>query len=160
MKCLLLNNAYEFLELITIRKAIKHIINEKVEVMHLWDEEDKFSPATIRLKKYVKPRLRNLKCTRENIFKRDGYRCQYCKFAPANSKELEMEHIIPSSLGGKTSFQNCVTACHSCNCHKANRTPDQVGFKLIKEPKIPKFSFEYLLRQGPYFPDWDIYVPK
>lgn len=159
-KCLLLNSSYEYLEIISMRKAIKHIINGKVEIIDLWDQHDRFSPAILRLKHYVRPHVKRVKCTRETLFKRDGYRCMYCGHAPANYKELEMDHIIPSSLGGKTSFQNCVTSCRACNLHKGNKNLNQVGFKLLREPKVPKFSFEFLVKSEFYFPAWDHYLPK
>lgn len=77
------------------------------------------------------------KFSRANLFRRDKNMCQYCgqKFP---TEEFQMEHVIPRSQGGKTTWQNIVLACGKCNAKKDNKTPIQAGMRLIRPPRIPK----------------------
>ena len=93
----------------------------------------------MRLKKYVSPRKSTrLKFSRENIYIRDNYTCQYCtkEFPP---KELTLDHVVPASKLGRKDWTNVVTACRACNHRKANRTPLGAGMPLLNEPKIPSW---------------------
>ena len=81
--------------------------------------------------------LREMKFNRQNLFERDGYRCQYC----GNSfvaKELNMDHVVPRDRGGKTSWENVVTSCIRCNSRKGNRDPNEAGMFLLREPVRPR----------------------
>lgn len=93
-------------------------------------------PEVIQLTSYDKLSIPKSNFSRRNLFKRDKYRCQYCNCHPGTT-ELTVEHVIPKSRGGETSWTNCTTACVECNSRKANRTPEEAGMKLIKEPKKP-----------------------
>jgi 5-methylcytosine-specific restriction endonuclease McrA len=77
--------------------------------------------------------------SRRNLYRRDGYACQYCgRNRPAS--ELSIDHVLPRSRGGRTTWENCVLACVRCNSKKADRTPREVGFRLLKAPKKPTWS--------------------
>jgi 5-methylcytosine-specific restriction endonuclease McrA len=93
-------------------------------------------PEVILLSKYE--RLPKLTChfSRRNLYKRDDCTCQYCGIKPG-TKELTIDHVVPSSRGGKSTWENCVLACVDCNRKKANRLPHEAGMKLAKEPKQP-----------------------
>ena len=83
-----------------------------------------------------------MKFSRRQLWKRDNNTCQYCGCRPGTS-ELNIDHIIPKSQGGKTTWENCVIACIKCNTHKANRTPSQAKMKFFNpdyKPTKPKFS--------------------
>lgn len=75
---------------------------------------------------------------RRNIFIRDDQTCQYCG-SRLKSEKITIDHIVPKSMGGRTSFDNCVIACSGCNTRKANRTPAEAGMKLLKQPKTPRW---------------------
>lgn len=98
-------------------------------------------PHIIALKTYSRLfyKEKGVTYSRENIFERDGFRCAYClnKFS---AKELSIDHILPVSRSGPTSYENCVSACKPCNNRKANRTPEQAGMPLLIKPTIPKWS--------------------
>lgn len=81
---------------------------------------------------------REVKFSRQNIFSRDGHKCVYCgqKF---KRDELTLDHIIPRSKGGHTTWDNTVSSCFSCNQKKADRTPNEAGMHLKIEPKKPKW---------------------
>lgn len=77
-----------------------------------------------------------VKLCRRNIYERDGYTCQYCG-KHSTSKDLNLDHVVPKSKGGKTSWKNIVTSCISCNSRKGNRTPKEANMSLLKKPVKP-----------------------
>ena len=94
-------------------------------------------PRVIRLLFYDRLPRQSVKFNRRNIFARDGNRCQYCgkKFP---TPELSLDHIVPRTLGGKSTWTNIVCACTACNVRKGGRTPEQARMKLIQKPEKPK----------------------
>lgn len=96
-------------------------------------------PRVIRILTYDKMPPRTIRLTRRNVYSRDSNTCQYCgkKFKTEN---LNLDHVIPKSKGGKNSWDNIVCSCIDCNSKKANRTPREAGMKLIKKPKTPKHN--------------------
>ena len=83
--------------------------------------------------------------SRRNIFKRDHYACQYCGVQPAVD-ELSIDHVLPRSQGGMSTWENCVLACLACNTRKADRTPAQAGMRLRKQPVRPQWKPLYAAR--------------
>jgi 5-methylcytosine-specific restriction endonuclease McrA len=94
-------------------------------------------PRVIRLQDCTRPPRQDLKFTRKNILARDGNRCQYCGRKFPVSK-LSLDHVVPRSRGGRTTWTNVVTACAECNSRKGGRLPDEVGMKLIRPPRAPR----------------------
>lgn len=95
------------------------------------------SPAVAVLTKPVGSMKRGIKFSRINVYTRDGYACQYCgnKYSATH---LNYDHLIPRQRGGKTTWENIVTACYECNEKKANRTPEEAGMKVKRVPYKPK----------------------
>jgi len=95
-------------------------------------------PDVIALKLYDRLPTTEVKFSRRNIYEHYEYRCCYCgkKFA---SSELNLEHVIPRSRGGKTGWSNIVTACIPCNLKKADRLPHEAGMLLLIKPCKPKW---------------------
>jgi len=116
-------------------------------------------PDILTLTRYDRLPKRDVKFSRENVFARDNFICQYCgkKF---KKKDLTVDHIIPKCFGGKGTWDNIVTACNKCNSRKDNKTPEQVGMKLIHQPKEPRwFSPLYKLSQKPNMrPGWEKFL--
>jgi 5-methylcytosine-specific restriction endonuclease McrA len=77
--------------------------------------------------------------SRRNLYRRDGLRCQYCN-SDHSTSDLSIDHVMPRSRGGKTSWENCVLACVRCNTKKANRTPKESGLPLRRKPRRPSWS--------------------
>jgi len=104
-------------------------------------------PRIIRLLFYDRLPRTNVKFTRRNIYARDSSRCQYCgkKFP---TSELSLDHIVPRSRGGVSSWTNIVCCCIKCNVRKGGRTPDQAHMRLIRRPVKPKRSPMIALRLG------------
>lgn len=93
-------------------------------------------PRIILLHEYDRFPRRDVKFTRLNIFERDEYTCQYCGERPEKNR-LNLDHVLPRSRGGETSWTNVVCSCIHCNSRKADRTPEQAGMRLKKEPSKP-----------------------
>lgn len=96
-------------------------------------------PRVIRLLTFDKLPKQTVKFNRRNIFARDNNQCQYCgkKFP---TTELSLDHVVPRSQGGVSSWENIVCACVSCNVRKGGRTPREAGVTLIRKPEKPKRS--------------------
>jgi len=139
---LLLNITYEPLKVINWKKAITLLLLNKVEVLEEYGQEIhsvSFTlklPAVVRLLKMVKRHRTPVKFSRQNIYARDKYRCQYCgsKHPP---EELTYDHVIPKFRGGKTKWENIVTCCIRCNRQKGGRSPREAGLRLVRKPLRP-----------------------
>lgn len=93
-------------------------------------------PSIIKVNKYVNTAFYKVPFSRENVYKRDNYECVYC--GSDNFKTLTLDHVHPTSKGGKNTFENVVTACRKCNGEKADLTLEEYG-KEIPEPKRPHY---------------------
>ncbi len=99
------------------------------------------------------PRAR-VRFSRHNIYLRDGNRCQYCGRGFQRA-ELNLDHVIPRSRGGITTWENVVCSCVACNLRKGGRTPDEASMKLLRTPARPKWSpFHRLGSKRPSHQDW------
>lgn len=96
-------------------------------------------PDVISLRSFDGLPKSDVKFTRRNIYEHYSYKCAYCgrKFS---TSELNLEHVIPRSRGGKTDWSNVVTSCIPCNLRKGNRLPDEASMKLLVKPTKPQWS--------------------
>jgi len=146
---LVLNADYRPHALVTWQEAIGYLVRGVATVVEEYTDWDVRSPSVtikvpsvIVLLKYVVFRQR-VKFNRANIYARDNYQCQYCGKKAGSGKKLKIkdltfDHVIPRSVGGKTSWDNIATACQSCNSKKADKTPRQACMTLMQEPYQPK----------------------
>jgi 5-methylcytosine-specific restriction endonuclease McrA len=96
-------------------------------------------PRIIRLLFYDRLPRSEVKFNRRNIYARDKNSCQYCgKRFPTT--ELSLDHVVPKTAGGKSSWGNMVCACTKCNVKKGGRTPKEAGMTLIQKPAQPKHN--------------------
>jgi 5-methylcytosine-specific restriction endonuclease McrA len=93
-------------------------------------------PRVIQLVYYDRLPRREVRFTRRNIFFRDRNRCQYCGGTFAQ-RRLNLDHVVPLSRGGASSWENVVCACIECNSRKGCRTPDEAGMRLVRPPRRP-----------------------
>ena len=126
-----------FLDRVTIVSNYERVIRSPSFNMKL--------PSVIALKHFVSPHL-NPNFTRFNVFLRDKFSCQYC----GSGDELTFDHLLPRSRGGKTNWENVVTACSNCNVQKGGRLLANSGMLLQKKPFQP--STEDLHKNGKNFP--------
>jgi 5-methylcytosine-specific restriction endonuclease McrA len=162
---LLLSNGYEPLKIISWKKAIVLVFLEKVEVVEAYAEKVRAPsaeyplPAVVRLHRYVRYLPQRVKFSRQNLFFRDNYTCQYCH-KPHPPGQLTYDHVVPRSFGGQTSWTNIVTACKRCNHRKGNKHLHQVNFKLLRDPVEPKWMplFSPLIHSDATPPVWREYL--
>jgi 5-methylcytosine-specific restriction endonuclease McrA len=94
-------------------------------------------PRVVRLLAYDRLPKQQLHLNRRNVLARDGHRCQYCaRHLPTH--QLSIDHVIPRSRGGVTSWENVVCACLPCNIRKGGRTPHEARMKLVRRPAKPQ----------------------
>ncbi|MBN1393564.1 MAG: HNH endonuclease [Pirellulales bacterium] len=111
-------------------------------------------PRVIRLLRYDRLPKHKLNLNRRNVLARDGHTCQYCgrKFA---TLQLSIDHVVPRSRGGETTWENVVCACLACNVKKGGRTPKEAHMKLIHPPVRPKRNPLLLLKlNNPKYESW------
>ncbi len=115
-------------------------------------------PRVIQLLHYDRVPRREVRFTRRNIFFRDRNRCQYCGRVFAQH-ELNLDHVVPLSRGGASTWENVVCACIACNGRKGSRTPHEAGMLLVRTPKRP--AGHPILRAGwigPRYEEWRTFL--
>ena len=140
-RVLVLNATYEPINVCTIRRAAVLLLKEKAEIIEHaeWElRSESLSlprPVVIRLVTYVRvPRdTHRRKITRRAVFARDRWTCQYC----GSRTSLTVDHVVPRSKGGHSSWDNIVTSCAPCNRRKGDAMLRQAGMKLIRQPSSP-----------------------
>jgi 5-methylcytosine-specific restriction endonuclease McrA len=96
-------------------------------------------PEIVLLTQYDAFPRRKVTFSRRNIYRRDRHTCQYCGARPP-VEELSVDHIVPRSRGGRSTWANCVLSCLRCNRRKANRTVEESGLHLIRQPAEPTWT--------------------
>ncbi|MDP3768866.1 MAG: HNH endonuclease [Dehalococcoidia bacterium] len=154
---LVLDHAFRPHRVVSWQTAVTMLFGDKVEVVESYDNELRAvsivikMPAVVRLLSRVRGEKRAVRFSRLNVLTRDRYACQYCGRTPG-VRHLNYDHVVPRSLGGKTTWTNIVMACFACNGHKANRTPEQAGMQLRRAPVKPTSLPIPMLRLDPAMP--------
>lgn len=160
-KTLVLNLDYNPISVCTVQRAFLLVFLQKAELvrenlaeqLHTIDTTFPM-PSVIKLKRYVHVPYKGVILTRENIFRRDRYQCQYC----GNKKDLTLDHVVPKAKGGKTSWTNLVTACKRCNSKKGDFLPEEVGFKLEIRPFRPSYVMFLRDFSGYEYEEWQPFL--
>jgi len=162
-KVLILNQDYTALTICSVQKAFILVYLKKAELVN---EANGFQlrsinhsfpmPSIIRLYKYVHLPFKGVMLSRQNIFKRDGNRCQYC----GSTFDLTLDHVLPSSRGGRSSWDNLITACKKCNSKKGDFTPEEANMQLDRKPFKPSFIMFLRDFSGHIDDDWKPYLSK
>ena len=141
-KVLVLNQDYSALSVCSVPKAFLLVYMQKADLVahsptHVLRtvSEAYPMPTVVRLRRYIHLPYRGVMMTRQNIFKRDGNRCQYC----GTHDNLTLDHVLPKSRGGKTNWDNLATACKRCNSRKGDYTPEEAAMPLRQRPLPPVF---------------------
>lgn len=169
-RVLLLNSSYEPLGAITIKKAVGLMmrgvahgvdgIAAKLRTPNTIYEV----PSVLRLKYYRNVPHRTVSWSRNKVLRRDNYTCIFCGARPGDKRkgkvlrrsDFTLDHLIPVSKGGRNTWGNTACACYWCNHRKADRTPNEAGMKLLREPKRPRTN--YFVLGGEIPSEWRIYV--
>lgn len=141
-RVLVLNQDFSPISICTIQRAFLLVFLEKADLVSksngtlIRSVRESFPmPSVIKLKRFVHIPYKGVVLTRQNIFKRDGFTCQYC----GTTKDLTLDHVIPKAKGGKTTWKNLVTACKRCNSRKGDFTPEEAGLKILNRPFKPNY---------------------
>lgn len=141
-RVLVLNYDYSPITVCTVQRAFLLVYLEKAEMLAginghvLRSISQTFPmPAVIRLGRYINVPYKGVVLSRQNVFRRDGFECQYC----GSSKELTLDHVVPRSKNGKSCWTNLVTACKRCNTRKGDYTLEKAGLKLRRQPEKPSY---------------------
>lgn len=142
--CVILNGDYSYLNTVSWQKAIKLMVKGKATVIKYTEVVVKTAeyvivkiPAVMKLIKIIRTIYRTkVPFSKKNVMIRDGFMCQYC----GTVKALTIDHVTPVSRGGKSTFENCVTACKCCNNKKSNRLPSEMHMYLKKRPVSPTIA--------------------
>jgi 5-methylcytosine-specific restriction endonuclease McrA len=163
-RVLVLNATYEPLSIVSVQRAVVLLLKEKAELVEAAAERLHASrtsfpvPLVIRLVYFVRvPHPVALAPTRRSVVVRDNFTCQYCGDTPGRGL-LTLDHIVPRSKGGQTSWENVVAACRACNMRKGDRTPEQAGMALRKKPGRPHYVAFLLLSEAGPRDIWKKYV--
>jgi len=114
-------------------------------------------PKIIVLLKYNKIPKIKVKLTRRNLLIRDNYTCQYTG-KKVTMKDATVDHVLPKSRGGKTVWDNVVTACFEINIKKGNKTPEESGLQLSSKPKKPIWSLKYTKHISKIYKIWKKFI--
>jgi 5-methylcytosine-specific restriction endonuclease McrA len=118
-----------------VSKAMKAVGESLIRSQHLAI----VPPEVVVLTAYEGRGERSVVFSRKNIFKRDRYTCQYCGKQPG-PEELTIDHVMPRSRGGTSTWENCLLACVECNKRKADKTPEEAKMPPRKAPKKPSWK--------------------
>jgi 5-methylcytosine-specific restriction endonuclease McrA len=161
---LVLNASYEPLRLVTVRRAVILLLQEKAELVEAIERQLRAgsyacdTPLVIRLIRYVAiPRRMRLPFSRRGVIMRDRETCQYCGDQPGRA-QLTLDHVVPRSQGGRSEWENVVSACYVCNHRKGGRTPNQAGMALISAPHQPHYAAFVLLGELERHHVWSKYA--
>lgn len=145
MDTLVLDHTYRPISRVSWQKAFGWMWTNRVEVVETYANKVIRSasqswpmPSIVRFVHKVRGYFRKgVKFNRKNVYLRDKGRCQYCS-VKVRYDDFTYDHVIPSSKGGRTRWENIVVSCLSCNQRKADRTPEQAGMRLLRKPERPK----------------------
>ncbi|MFU8887495.1 MAG: HNH endonuclease [Trueperaceae bacterium] len=164
-RVLILNASYEPLHVCSVKRAITLLMQEVAERVLDGDRVLRTPtlvvpvPSVIRLRRYVRrPHRQRVAFNRKNVFRRDDHSCQYCG---ARGHDLTLDHVLPRSRGGPTSWENVVACCRRCNASKRDRTPEEARMSLRRRPRAPTFMFTSAYGVLPDVdPAWEAYLPS
>jgi 5-methylcytosine-specific restriction endonuclease McrA len=137
---LVLNSTYEPMNVCSLHRAVVLLLKGKAETIEASTSQMRSerssltAPAVIRVLTFVRlPHADGKRISRRAILARDGFKCQYC----GSTRHLTLDHIIPRSRGGGSSWENVVTSCEPCNVRKGACLPHEVGMWPSRKPRPP-----------------------
>jgi 5-methylcytosine-specific restriction endonuclease McrA len=162
-RVLVLNATYEPINVCTVRRATVLLLKDRAEIVErgrsaLHSESVTVPrPIVIRLVTYVRiPRdAHRRKITRRAVFARDRWTCQYCGGVRGT---LTVDHVIPRSKGGPSSWENIVTCCAPCNRRKGDKLPKKAGMALLTDPRPPHPQVFVHVASSSIHPAWEQYL--
>ena len=137
---LVLNATFEPINITAVRRALVLLLKGVAQAEELNHAEIHSAsnavrvPSVIRLLAYRHIPQQTRALSRKNILLRDRNTCQFCgKVFPAS--DLTLDHVVPRSRGGRSSWENLVACCYQCNNSKGDRSPEEAGLQLVRRPR-------------------------
>ncbi len=159
-QALVLNATYEPLCVVSTRRALVLVLDEKADLLHATErmfrsEHVSFDePSVVRLRHFVRvPYQARVALNRRAVFARDGHRCQYCGDSAEN-----IDHVIPKSRGGLHAWDNVVASCRPCNARKRDHMLEESGMRLRRPPTVPRQRTFILVASGAIRSEWEQYL--
>ncbi len=137
---LVLNASYEPINVCAARRALVLVLKgvaaaEEMSALRVHSARAAIKlPSVIQLLEYRRIPHQSRALSRKNILMRDRYTCQYCH-RTLQSADLTLDHVVPRSRAGESTWENLVACCHACNNRKGSRTPEEAGMKLVRLPR-------------------------
>lgn len=161
MRTLVLNAGYEPLAIVSFKRALVLVMNDKATVIErveddpVWGTRGVYDrPAVIILTRYVRvPASRRVPVTRRGVLRRDDHRCGYC-----GKSASTIDHVLPRSRGGADSWENLVACCLRCNNLKSDRTPQEMRWHLRFTPRPPHGTAWTVRGSERSDPRWEPYL--
>jgi 5-methylcytosine-specific restriction endonuclease McrA len=160
-KVLVLNADYTAMGIVSVPKAFLLVFLNKADLIAESSQDVLRTvnttfplPSIIRLHRYINIPRKGVMLTRQNVFRRDGNKCQYC----GTHDDLTLDHVLPKSKGGRTSWDNLITACRRCNSNKGHQTPEEAQMPLQYKPFKPSFLMFIRDCSGPLDEVWKPYL--
>lgn len=161
MRTLVLNAGYEPLGVVSFKRALTLVLNNKATVLEqsidrtVRSTTQEFElPSVILLQRYVRiPSSRIIPVSRRGVLRRDNHKCAYCGRG-ANT----IDHVYPKSRGGRDTWDNLVACCLKCNNAKSDRTLAEIGWQLRFVPRMPSGSIWTVRGAERLEPEWDDYL--
>ena len=160
-RVLVLNQDYSPITVCSAERAFVLIYQQKAELLHEDPERVMRTvsrnfpmPSVIRLQQYIYIPFKSVLLSRQNVFKRDRMQCQYC----GSKKDLTLDHVLPKSRGGNSTWFNLTTACKKCNSLKGDRTPEEAEMPLRSQPFRPSYIMFVRNFSGFTSEDWLQYL--
>lgn len=180
--CLVLNRSYIPVSITTVRRAFCLLSKGHVKAvgpdfrpytMAEWLEVEPdptafvstprrtiASPRVVVLVTFDRLPRREVKFSRRNVALRDNHTCAYCG-ARGRADEMNLDHVVPVSRGGRSSWDNVVLSCYGCNSRKDNRTPDEAGMRLLRRPERPSWlTFMNRSILATAHESWKVFAPQ
>ena len=158
MRTLVLNAGYEPLGVVSFKRALILVLNQKATVLagsgnlEVHSAKSNFLlPSVILLTRYVRvPAVRVVPVTRRGVLRRDGWKCAYCGKAATT-----VDHVQPKSKGGADTWENMVACCLKCNNQKGDKPLSEIGWQLQVAPKMPTGAGWLIRGAERAEPEWD-----
>jgi 5-methylcytosine-specific restriction endonuclease McrA len=147
---LVLNASFEPIAICTAKRALKMWAKGIARIEETYERmfyRSMYLPSVVRLSFYRRVPIRKHTVSRRNILFRDRHTCQYCAVRLVAAK-LTLDHVVPRSRGGQSSWENLVACCYACNNRKGDRTPEEAGMELLTRPRAMSLhTARYLIRR-------------
>ena len=162
MRTLVLNAGYEPLAVVSFKRALVLVMNQKATIVAIDEEHPVWGtsgaaydrPAVILLTRYVRlPRGRAVPVSRRGVLRRDSHRCGYC-----GKSATTIDHVLPRSRGGADSWENLIACCLRCYNLKSDRTPSEMGWQLRVTPRVPHDVSWVVRGVESALPQWDEFL--